>query len=139
MHPIGRLNGRASPFYLSIGGFLGDIFHDDADDQQGERGHSRKIEQRLILARYQRQAEQNLIERQQQERGGESREQAIARPAPEPQEKQRGDAPVLIRIETKSGHGASNTAKQIEGTADIYAFLFQNLGVTPKFGSMAKN
>jgi len=55
------------------------------------------------------------------------------------QEKQRGDAPILIRIETKSGHGASNTAKQIEGTADIYAFLFQNLGVTPKFASMAKN
>ncbi|MFN8002160.1 MAG: prolyl oligopeptidase family serine peptidase [Acidobacteriota bacterium] len=55
------------------------------------------------------------------------------------QEKQRGDAPVLIRIETKSGHGASNTAKQIEGTADIYAFLFDNLGVKPKFGSIAKN
>ena len=55
------------------------------------------------------------------------------------QAKQRGDAPILIRIETKSGHGASNTAKQIEGTADIYAFLFQNLGVTPKFASMAKN
>ena len=49
------------------------------------------------------------------------------------QEKQRGDAPVLIRIETKSGHGASNTAKQIEGTADVYAFLFKNLGVTPSF------
>jgi prolyl oligopeptidase len=55
------------------------------------------------------------------------------------QEKQRGDAPVLIRIETKSGHGASNTAKQIETTADIYSFLLYNLGVTPKFGSMAKN
>ena len=55
------------------------------------------------------------------------------------QEKQRGDAPILIRIETKSGHGASNTAKQIEGSADIYAFLFENLGVTPKFGSVAKN
>ncbi len=55
------------------------------------------------------------------------------------QEKQRGDAPILIRIETKSGHGASNTAKQIEGLADIYAFIFQNLGVTPKFASMAKN
>ncbi len=48
------------------------------------------------------------------------------------QEKQRGPAPVLIRIETKSGHGASSTAKQIEITADIYAFLFHNLGVTPK-------
>lgn len=55
------------------------------------------------------------------------------------QEKQRGEAPVLIRIETKSGHGASNTAKQIEGTANIYAFLFENLGVKPKFGSVAKN
>lgn len=50
------------------------------------------------------------------------------------QEKQRGEAPVLIRIETKSGHGASNTAKQLEGTADIYAFMFQNMGLTPKFG-----
>ncbi|MGE0128146.1 MAG: prolyl oligopeptidase family protein [Blastocatellales bacterium] len=48
------------------------------------------------------------------------------------QEKQRGPAPVLIRIETKSGHGASSTAKQIEITADTYAFLFHNLGVTPK-------
>ncbi|MCG3163859.1 MAG: Prolyl endopeptidase [Acidobacteria bacterium] len=48
------------------------------------------------------------------------------------QEKQRGPAPVLIRIETKSGHGASSTAKQIEITADTYAFLFQNLGVTPR-------
>jgi prolyl oligopeptidase len=55
------------------------------------------------------------------------------------QEKQRGDVPVLIRIETKSGHGASNTAKQLEGTADIYAFLFQHLGVTPKLGNIAKN
>jgi prolyl oligopeptidase len=41
--------------------------------------------------------------------------------------------PVLIRIETKSGHGASNVTKQIEATADIYAFLMHNLGVTPKF------
>ncbi len=37
--------------------------------------------------------------------------------------------PLLIRIETKSGHGASNTAKQLEVTADIYAFLIHNLGV----------
>jgi prolyl oligopeptidase len=55
------------------------------------------------------------------------------------QEKQRGEAPVLIRIETKSGHGASNTAKQIEGTADIFAFLMHNLGVSPQFGNIAKN
>jgi len=41
------------------------------------------------------------------------------------------DNPVLIRIDTKSGHGASNVTKQIEATADIYAFLMYNLGVTP--------
>jgi prolyl oligopeptidase len=44
----------------------------------------------------------------------------------------RGDNPVLIRIDTKSGHGASNTAKAIEQSADIYSFLFYNLGVTPR-------
>jgi len=43
------------------------------------------------------------------------------------------DHPVLIRIDTKSGHGASNVTKQIEATADIYAFIMYNLGVTPKF------
>ncbi len=45
---------------------------------------------------------------------------------------QAGDAPVLIRIDTKSGHGASNTAKAIEQTADIYSFILYNLGVTPR-------
>jgi len=40
--------------------------------------------------------------------------------------------PILIRIDTKSGHGASNTAKNIEQTADLYAFLFHNLGITPR-------
>lgn len=43
------------------------------------------------------------------------------------------ETPVLIRIDTKSGHGASNVTKQIEATADIYAFIMFNLGVTPKF------
>ncbi|MDZ7292090.1 MAG: prolyl oligopeptidase family serine peptidase [candidate division KSB1 bacterium] len=49
------------------------------------------------------------------------------------QEKQRGENPVLIRIETRSGHGASSTTKRLEETADIYAFMFYNLGVTPKY------
>jgi prolyl oligopeptidase len=49
------------------------------------------------------------------------------------QEKQRGPAPVLIRIDVNSGHGASNTKKNIETTADIYSFIFHNMGVTPKF------
>jgi prolyl oligopeptidase len=46
---------------------------------------------------------------------------------------QAGDDPILIRIDTKSGHGASSTTKQIEQTADIYSFFFYNLGVTPKW------
>jgi prolyl oligopeptidase len=48
------------------------------------------------------------------------------------QEKQQGGAPVLIRIETNSGHGASNLRKGLEGTADIYAFTLHNMGVQPK-------
>src|SRR5215468_4717550 len=46
---------------------------------------------------------------------------------------QAGDNPILIRIDTKSGHGASSTTKQLEQTADIYSFFFYNLGVTPKW------
>ncbi len=46
------------------------------------------------------------------------------------QESQGGDAPVLIRIETKAGHGAGKpTSKQIEEQADIYGFLMKNLGM----------
>lgn len=45
---------------------------------------------------------------------------------------QGGDNPVVIRIDTKSGHGASSTTKALEQNADIYSFLFYNLGVTPK-------
>ncbi len=43
------------------------------------------------------------------------------------------DNPVLIRIDTKSGHGFSSTTKRIEETADIYSFVFYNLGDTPKY------
>jgi prolyl oligopeptidase len=39
--------------------------------------------------------------------------------------------PILIRIETKSGHGASSLTKALEATADIYTFLMHNLGVEP--------
>jgi prolyl oligopeptidase len=46
---------------------------------------------------------------------------------------QAGDNPILIRIDTNSGHGASSTTKQLEQTADVYAFVFYNLGVTPKW------
>jgi prolyl oligopeptidase len=46
---------------------------------------------------------------------------------------QGGNNPILIRIDTKSGHGASSTTKTLEQQTDIYAFLFTNLGVTPKW------
>jgi prolyl oligopeptidase PreP (S9A serine peptidase family) len=46
------------------------------------------------------------------------------------QEKHKGSNPVLIRIETKAGHGAGKpTAKRIEEAADLYSFMMYNLGV----------
>jgi prolyl oligopeptidase len=44
-----------------------------------------------------------------------------------------GVNPTLIRVEVKSGHGSSSLTKAIEETADVYAFTFHNLGVTPQF------
>jgi prolyl oligopeptidase len=41
--------------------------------------------------------------------------------------------PVLIRIDTNSGHSASSTTKRLEQTRDIYSFLFYNLGITPQY------
>lgn len=41
------------------------------------------------------------------------------------------DRPMLIRVETRSGHGASNVTKQLEQAADVYAFVMWNLGVRP--------
>jgi prolyl oligopeptidase len=41
-----------------------------------------------------------------------------------------GASPVLIRVETKAGHGAGKpVSKMIEEDADIFAFLFKYLGV----------
>jgi prolyl oligopeptidase len=49
------------------------------------------------------------------------------------QEYQRGRKPVLIRIETKAGHGAGKpTAKRIEEAADKLAFTVWNLHFRPK-------
>ena len=46
------------------------------------------------------------------------------------QEAQAGDAPVLIRIETRAGHGAGvPTDKVIENYSDNWAFLLENLGM----------
>jgi prolyl oligopeptidase len=46
------------------------------------------------------------------------------------QHAQAGDAPVLIRIETRAGHGAGKpTTKLIDEAADQWAFLAKNLGI----------
>lgn len=50
------------------------------------------------------------------------------------QENDGGQNPVLIRIETKAGHGAGKpTSKQIEEAADMYSFIMYNLGMKPTF------
>jgi prolyl oligopeptidase len=40
--------------------------------------------------------------------------------------------PLMIRVDVNSGHGASNTKKALETTADTYAFMFQNMRLTWK-------
>lgn len=46
---------------------------------------------------------------------------------------QAADAPVLLRVESKSGHGAGRpTDKIIDEIADRYAFLIKNLNFTPR-------
>lgn len=50
------------------------------------------------------------------------------------QEKHQGNNPVMIRIESKAGHGSGKpTSKIIEEEADIWAFVFKNLGVEIKY------
>lgn len=46
----------------------------------------------------------------------------------------KGENPVLIRIETKAGHGAGkSTTKLIDEITDIYTFTFFNLDFTPVY------
>ena len=50
------------------------------------------------------------------------------------QANQQGTNPVLIRIETKAGHGAGRSTKQtIQAQADKWSFMFYNLGVKPNY------
>ena len=49
------------------------------------------------------------------------------------QEKAAKGNPVMIRIGTNSGHGASSLGKAIEETADVYCFLMNELGVKPNY------
>ncbi|WP_428636427.1 prolyl oligopeptidase family serine peptidase [Shewanella sp.] len=46
------------------------------------------------------------------------------------QDRQTGDAPIIMRIESKAGHGAGKpTAMKIDEFADIYSFLMHNFGL----------
>lgn len=47
------------------------------------------------------------------------------------QEHHTGETPVLIRIDTKSGHGSSNLSKALDVTADQFSFAWYNMGVIP--------
>ena len=50
--------------------------------------------------------------------------------AAELQEKQSGNNPVLIRIETNAGHGAGTpVSKTIDQYADIFSFTLYNMGI----------
>ena len=42
-----------------------------------------------------------------------------------------GPSPVLIRIETKAGHGSVSTTQRIALAADRFAFIWQNMGLKP--------
>jgi prolyl oligopeptidase len=50
------------------------------------------------------------------------------------QANQQGTNPVLIRIETKAGHGAGRSTKQnLQMQADKWGFMFYNMGVKPAY------
>ncbi len=50
------------------------------------------------------------------------------------QENHNGANPVLIRIETKAGHGAGKSTQQvIEEETDKWSFMFYNIGLQPKY------
>jgi prolyl oligopeptidase len=50
------------------------------------------------------------------------------------QEKYKGKNPILIRIETRAGHGAGKPiSKVIQEQADMWSFMFYNMGITPKY------
>ena len=48
-----------------------------------------------------------------------------------------GANPVLIRIQTRAGHGSVSTKQRIELAADQYAFVWYNMGIIPDLAKEA--
>ncbi len=44
-----------------------------------------------------------------------------------------GQRPMLMRVETKSGHGAVNVSTMLDGMADKFAFMWQQMGFVPRY------
>lgn len=50
------------------------------------------------------------------------------------QEKYNGSNPVIIRVETKAGHGSGKTTEKfIDVITDEWSFIFYNMGITPVY------
>ena len=49
------------------------------------------------------------------------------------QEVHSGESPVLIRIQTKGGHGSVSMDQRMELYADVFSFIWYNMEIKPKF------
>jgi prolyl oligopeptidase len=49
------------------------------------------------------------------------------------QEKNRGENPVLIRVETRTGPGSNEATNTVDETADRYAFFLYNVGAKVRY------
>jgi prolyl oligopeptidase len=59
--------------------------------------------------------------------------------AAELQAKSDKSSPAIIRIEKQAGHGGGKPlSKSLEETADIYSFIYYNMGIVPKFNKKVK-
>jgi prolyl oligopeptidase len=47
----------------------------------------------------------------------------------------KGIRPMLLRVETNSGHGAVNRVTNLKGTADKFSFMLYEMGITPDFNT----
>lgn len=55
------------------------------------------------------------------------------------QEYHRGTNPVMIRIQTKAGHGSVSTEQRLALETDLYAFSWANMGLEPVFTQLLQD